>query len=87
MHCASKVNLVQRPTSLLTVLMLTNYGLNVNYDSLTMCKLEIRNFVKTCSRFTPQKIDSRNNQSESFDLDKKIQFGWLMFGTMCDNNF
>ena len=53
MHCASKVNLVQRPTSLLTVLMLTNYGLNVNYDSLTMCKLENRNLVKTCSRLHP----------------------------------
>ena len=35
-----EVNLGQRPTNLLTVLMLTNYGLNVNNDSLTMRKLD-----------------------------------------------
>ena len=53
MHCTSKVNLAQRPTNLLTVLMLTNYGLNANYDYLTMRKLENRNLVKKCSRIHP----------------------------------
>ena len=56
--------------------MLTNYGLNVNYDSLTMHKLEHMNLVKTCARLHPDEAyieDRVNKQPEGvfFDFENK----------------